>query len=233
MDGLLPVIKPKGWTSFDVIRKLQRITHKEKIGHAGNLDSAATGLLLIGFGSATKQLSKWLESDKEYVFQLQFGVSTETLDTQGLHWHYAGVDPSTVNKTSLEKLIQQSFIGEILQTPPRYCALKLQGRRYADLARDQIEAEPPARNVKIFSFEILSFVWDQMHPSAIMKVHCSHGTYIRALCRDIAVSLGTIGMAKEICRNKIGPITLDEAVLLSDLVNLQTIPQYFYRSKQA
>lgn len=233
MDGLLPIIKPKGWTSFDVIRKLQRITKKEKIGHAGNLDSAATGLLLVGFGSATKQLSKWLQSDKEYLFYLQFGVSTETLDSYGLEWQYAGVNPDLVNRASLEMLIKDSYTGEILQTPPQYCALKIQGRRYADLARDQVKVEPPPRTVTLHSLEVLNFVWDQMNPSAMMKLHCSHGTYVRALCRDLAAGLGTIGFAKEICRTKIGPITLDDAVLLSDLSDYQMIPNYFYRSGNA
>ena len=233
MDGLLPVLKPYGWTSFDVIRKLQRIVKNEKIGHAGNLDALATGLLLIGFGKATKQLSNWLMADKEYIFQLQFGISTETLDRAGLQTQYAGVDPALVNLDSLKALIQKSFIGEILQRPPLYCALKLQGRRYSDLARDQIEAEPPERSVTIHSLEVVSFLWDNMHPSAILRLHCSHGTYVRSLCRDLANQLQTIGMAKEICRTRIGNISISHAAPMSELLQPDEIPSHFYREGSA
>lgn len=233
MDGLLPVLKPFGWTSFDVIRKLQRIVHKEKIGHAGNLDASATGLLLVGFGKATKQLSNWLHADKEYLFQLQFGITTETLDSAGLETQFASVDPAYVNEISLKSLVQNTFTGEILQQPPRYCALKVNGRRYADLARDRIDIEPPARNITVHALEVVSFIWDNMHPSAVLRLHCSHGTYVRALCRDIARELHTIGMAKEICRTRIGAVTLQHAVPMSELVNPETIPTFFYRESNA
>lgn len=229
MDGLLPVLKPKGWTSFDVVRKLQHIIRHEKIGHAGNLDTLATGLLLIGIGSATKQLSSWLNADKEYTFLMQFGITTETLDSEGHSFQYANVDPAIVNADGLKEVIQQYFLGEILQRPPQYCALKIHGKRYADLAREKIDLDPPERKIMIHSMEVKNFVWDNMHPSAILKLHCSHGTYVRALCRDIASKLHTVGMAKEICRTRIGNITLDDAVLLSDLTDIGKIPTFFYK----
>ncbi|MCE5224069.1 tRNA pseudouridine(55) synthase TruB [bacterium] len=233
MDGLLPVLKPYGWTSFDVIRKLQRIVKREKIGHAGNLDALATGLLLVGFGKATKQLSHWLMADKEYIFQLQFGISTETLDRAGHHTQFASVDPAVVNQASLKDLIQRSFTGEILQQPPQYCALKMQGRRYSDLARDHIEADPPERSVLIHSLEVVSFLWDNMHPSAVLRLHCSHGTYVRSLCRDLAKQLQTIGMAKEICRIRIGNITISHAVSMSDLLQPDDLSSHFYQESKA
>lgn len=233
MDGLLPILKPFGWTSFDVVRYLKKVTKQEKIGHAGNLDASATGILLVGLGRATKLLSNWLHADKEYLFQVQFGIATETLDRAGQDYRYAAVDPAYVKETTLKQRIREAYIGPIHQTPPRYCALKVNGKRYADLAREQIAMEPPERTVTIFSLEVMSFISDNMYPSAVLRVHCSHGTYVRALCRDLANDLHTIGMAKEICRTRIGKVMLDQAVPLSELLRADAISTYLYREPEA
>ena len=219
-SGFLLVDKPAGITSHDVIDRLRRITGERRIGHAGTLDPFATGLLIVAVGrEATKEISKYVGMDKTYEAELVLGATTETLDPEG-EVIVDSTTPRLLDSTTITAAMQ-SLTGDILQIPPMYSAIKKNGKKMYELARQgkTIELEP--RPVTIFEFELMNGFTGQPHgvaPTAInVRIRCSSGTYVRALARDLAGLLGTIGYVRQLRRTTIGPSTIEQATALGDI----------------
>ncbi len=187
-NGILIVDKPAGWTSMDVCAKLRGIFHEKRVGHGGTLDPMATGVLPVFIGRATRAVEFAECSDKEYIAGLKLGVITNTQDTSGevLERH-----PVQVSREQLEAALEK-FRGDILQVPPMYSAIKINGKKLYELARKGREVERPARPVSIKGLMILGQKPDD-GSDFFLWVHCSKGTYIRTLCHDIGQYLGCGG----------------------------------------
>jgi tRNA pseudouridine55 synthase len=199
---IVPIDKPEGWTSFDVVNKLRRLTKVKKVGHAGTLDPFATGVLLICFASATKQVNQLMALEKEYQGAFELGVETDSHDVTGKI-----VAQHPVPELSRAQIGQaaQRYIGEIMQTPPMFSALKREGKRLYELARQGEQIDLAPRPVKIYAFDIL----EVKLPEIYFRVACSRGTYIRALARDLGKDLGCGAFLKTLRRTRIGIYTAD------------------------
>ena len=202
--GLLLINKPSGITSFQVIRLLRHKTGIKKMGHGGTLDKNACGLMILGIGKGTKLLGGLLTMDKTYLFRIQFGLESETGDMLGTKWSYQSVDKTSVTREEIQKKIKENFDGEVWQTPPVYSALKKNGVRLSDLARNDQEVTPEQRKVIFRKVELIHFSYDSWEPSAIIRLTCSHGTYIRSFCRDLGKQLGTLAVMTNLCRINLG-----------------------------
>lgn len=202
-SSLLLLNKPSAVTSFTSLRPVKRTIDK-KVGHAGTLDKFAKGLMIVLTGTFTKLNPLFSSLDKQYVAIVKFGEETETLDPEGKVIATAEV-PSI---SQIEQVIANHFIGEIDQRPPQYSAVHVDGKRAYKLARSGQEVEIPTRRITIFSLEILA--WES--PYLTLAVHCSKGTYIRSLARDIATACNSRGHLVQLQRTAIGPYTLDEAI---------------------
>ena len=215
MDGFLLVDKPSGPTSFDIVRQVRRALEGAKVGHAGTLDPLASGLLVCALGGATRLLPYLPAEPKKYSFGIRFGTETDTLDTEGAVIKDGGRVPAR------EEIVAalSRFVGELSQTPPKYSAKKVQGERAYDLARKRAEFELGQARVKVYSLILSSY--DEKKEEAGLEVSCSGGTYVRALCRDIAAALGTFGHASFIRRVAIGPFTVDTAVVLEEIDDIK------------
>jgi len=204
-DGLILLHKPPGLTSFDTLRDIKRVLGTGKVGHTGTLDKFAEGLLLVLTGRALK-LSQWFtHCDKQYEGTICFGAETETLDPEGAVIANAPV-PS---REDVEKAIPQ-FLGKIEQAPPAYSAIHINGERASALARRGDALEMRKRTVTIFNLELLS--WEPPH--AKIFVHCSSGTYIRSLARDIALAAGSRAHLTTLIRTQVGGFILGQQTLL-------------------
>lgn len=212
INGIVNVYKEKGFTSFDVVAKMRGIFHQKKIGHTGTLDPDAEGVLPVCLGKATRVCDLLTDKDKEYEAVLLLGKETDTQDLSGEVLNQAEVtcSPEEVREAIL------SFVGDYMQIPPMYSALKVNGQKLCDLARKGVTIERQARPVKIFDIEIL----DMSLPEVRMKVHCSKGTYIRTLCQDIGTRLGCFGCMKSLLRTRVSEFTLENAYRLSELEEL-------------
>lgn len=212
MDGLLLVDKPSGMTSFDVVGRVRSVADMKKVGHMGTLDKAATGLLAVMLGKCTK-LQRFLGSKvSRYDFQMRFGEQTDSLDRNGevvaeCSWEHVTAD-------GIEEALG-SFVGKIEQKPPKFSAVKIDGRRASDWARDDDaeEIEPEAREVEIRELELLN--WEP--PDADLRIECVSGTYVRSLVRDLAEVLDSCAFATEIRRTGTNEFHLSDAVPLSEL----------------
>jgi tRNA pseudouridine55 synthase len=197
--------KPAGWTSFDVVNKLRGMTGVKKVGHAGTLDPFATGVLLICFANATKQVDALMGLEKEYQGTFELGVETDSHDVTG-----KVIAQHPVPELSREQIEQavRRYVGEIMQTPPMFSALKRGGRRLYELARqgEQVELEP--RKVTIYSFEVL----DVALPEIGFQLTCSRGTYVRALARDLGKDLGCGAFLKTLRRTRVGQYAAGSAL---------------------
>jgi tRNA pseudouridine55 synthase len=195
---VVAIDKPAEWTSFDVVNKLRRLTGIRKVGHAGTLDPFATGVLLICFASATKQVNKLMELDKEYEGTLELGTETDSHDVTGRI--IAQHPVPNLSRAQIEQAVQR-YVGEMRQTPPMFSAIKRGGQRLYKLARkgEQIALEP--RKVTIYSFEVL----EVKLPEIRFKIICSRGTYVRALARDLGNDLGCGAFLKALRRTRVGP----------------------------
>lgn len=211
--GIITVHKEKGYTSHDVVAKLRGICGQKKIGHTGTLDPEATGVLPVCLGSGTKLCDMLTDRDKEYVAVLRLGVETDTQDMTGrvLAEHTVEADEEQVREAVL------SFQGSYLQTPPMYSALKVNGKKLYELAREGKEVERQAREVRIEEIEIL----EQHLPTLRLRVVCSKGTYIRTLCADIGQKLGCGGVMESLVRTRVGEFSLKEALTLGQLQELR------------
>ena len=206
-NGIVIIDKPAGWTSMDVCAKLRGILKTKKIGHAGTLDPMATGVLPVFVGQATRAVSFAEGGEKEYVAGLRLGRTTNTQDTEG---ETLTQSPVTVGREELEAVLPR-FTGEISQIPPMFSAIKINGQKLYDLARQGEEVERKARAVTIFALEVVEQVSETDY---ILRIRCSKGTYVRTLCHDIGQALGCGGCMFSLRRTMAAGFTLDESVTL-------------------
>jgi tRNA pseudouridine55 synthase len=212
MDGLLNIYKPKGITSYDVIRIIKKqFKLKEKIGHGGTLDPIGEGILIVCLGNMTKFTNRFINFDKEYIGEVLLGVKTDTDDIEGRI-----IEEKKVENISEEEIIKvfKSFEGEIEQIPPVVSAIKYRGKPLYKYYRKGIIIKPPPRKVFIKKIEVLKINL----PYVEFKVLCSKGTYIRALCRDIGDKLGCGGTQSKLIRTKVGPFKIENSVKIEDLI---------------
>ena len=209
INGIINVYKEKGFTSHDVVAKLRGIVKQKKIGHTGTLDPDATGVLPVCLGNATKLCDMLTDKSKEYITTMRLGFCTDTQDISG---EVLKTNEVSVNEDEVKKVVL-SFVGKYDQIPPMYSALKVNGKKLYELAREGIEIERKARQIEIFSIEIL----DISLPDITMKVHCSKGTYIRTLCHDIGLKLGCFGTMVTLERTKVATFLLENAYRLSEI----------------
>lgn len=213
--GFLAVDKPQGITSHDVVATVRRVTGIRKVGHTGTLDPMATGVVVVAIGPVTRLIRFLQDLDKEYVATACFGVVTDTLDADG---EVIDAHAMTVTRDALEA-IRPHFLGEIQQIPPMVSALKKDGRRLYDLAREGIDVEREARTVVIHELEF-GEVEAADHPLVTFRVVCGKGTYVRALADDLARALGGIGAhLRSLRRTRNGALGVDRAVALDDLTH--------------
>ena len=217
-NGVINVYKEKGFTSFDVVAKLRGILKQKKIGHTGTLDPDAEGVLVVCLGKATKLCDILTDKDKSYVATLLLGKTTDTEDSSGkvLREQIVSSSEEEVRNAIL------SFIGEYDQIPPMYSAIKVNGQKLYDLAREGIEIERQPRRVLVHDIQI-----QEIHlPYVQMKVTCGKGTYIRSLCRDIGDKLGCGGIMDSLLRDSVNAsetgkvFTKEDALTLSDIEKL-------------
>lgn len=209
--GILIIKKEKGFTSHDVVAKLRGILKQKKIGHTGTLDPDATGVLPVCLGSATKVCDLLTDKDKTYEAVLRLGITTDTQDISGEIIEERAV---CVSKDTVWSAIS-SFIGEYDQVPPMYSALKVNGKKLYELAREGKTVERKARRVTISGIRLLHA--DEEKGEYHIEVSCSKGTYIRTLCHDIGEKLGCGGVMAELCRTRVGSFGIEEAVTLSQV----------------
>lgn len=213
IHGVVNIYKEKGFTSHDVVAKLRGIVKQKKIGHTGTLDPDAEGVLPVCFGKATKLCDMLTDKDKTYETVLLLGKSTDTQDISGKIIEEGNVDQIT------EEMVRDailSFVGEYAQIPPMYSALKVNGKKLYELAREGKEVERKARQVTIYHINIKEI---QM-PEVRMEVKCSKGTYIRTLCHDIGEKLGCGGCMKELLRTQVERFGLRDSIRLSEVASL-------------
>ena len=204
MQGILIVDKPTGWTSFDVIAKMRGVLGTRKLGHSGTLDPMATGVLPVFCGGASKAVDLQLDHTKTYEAVLRFGERTDTGDITGTVLETA---PVTVGENELKAVLPR-FVGPQMQTPPMYSAVKVDGKRLYELARQGIEVERKARPIEILSIEYGGRVGENDYA---LTVHCSKGTYIRTLLEDIAAALGQKATMAALRRTTAGVYGLADA----------------------
>lgn len=209
-NGIIIIDKPAGWTSMDVCAKLRGILKTKKIGHAGTLDPMATGVLPVFVGRATRAVSFAEGGEKEYVAGLRLGRTTNTQDTEG---QTLTQSPVTVGREELEAVLPR-FTGEISQIPPMFSAIKINGQKLYDLARQGKEVERKARAVTVFALEVVEQVSETDY---ILRIRCSKGTYVRTLCHDIGQALGCGGCMFSLRRTMAAGFTLDESVTLEQI----------------
>lgn len=213
MDGIIIINKEKEFTSNDVVQIVKH-TLNEKVGHTGTLDPNATGVLPILIGKGTK-ISKYLiNHDKIYEAVLQLGMKTETGDGEGSILEKIEVSNDTMEEENVNKVLL-SFIGKQSQTPPMYSAIKINGKKLYDYAREGKKVEIPIRNIEIYNMNLIEI--SLIEKRIKFRVECSKGTYIRTLCEDIAERLGTIGFMKELNRIQVGEFNIAQSVKINEL----------------
>lgn len=238
MDGIILINKEKDWTSHDVVAKIKKLL-KVKVGHTGTLDPNATGVLPLLLGNATK-ISKYLiNHDKEYIAELQLGIKTDTADGEGkiieekpvnLKELINSVDlclniESFNNKNEesknienyLQKVLNQ-FVGKNLQKPPIYSAIKVNGKKLYEYARENKQIDVKPREIEIYKIELINF--NSKENIITFKVSCSKGTYIRTLCENIAEKLNTCGYMKELQRTRVGKFKIENTITINELEKL-------------
>ena len=221
MNGIVIVDKPQEWTSQDVTARLRRVFNTRRIGHGGTLDPMATGVLPVFVGRGTRGVEFFEHAEKTYEAVIRLGLLTDTEDIFG-----AVLEEREVSVTEAQFLdILSQFRGKIMQVPPMYSALKINGQKLCDLARKGREVERQPREIEIFELECLSF--DGI--DARLRVRCSKGTYIRTLCKDIGLALGCGGCMAELRRVTAGAYTIEEAVPLQELLDT-TEPEKYLRA---
>ena len=217
MNGIVIIDKPQGWTSQDVTARLRRVFQTRRIGHGGTLDPMATGVLPGFVGRATRGVEFFEHAEKTYETVLRLGITTDTEDITGT---VLTEQDAFVTGEMLEKVLEK-FRGEIMQVPPMYSALKINGQKLVDLARKGKEVERKPRPITIHELTLLSMEADGIH----LRVRCSKGTYIRTLCKDIGEALGCGGCMAALRRVQAGEYTIAEAVSLMDLLEMENPEQ--------
>ncbi|MDO5410696.1 MAG: tRNA pseudouridine(55) synthase TruB [Lachnospiraceae bacterium] len=209
MDGIINIYKEKGFTSHDVVAKMRGILRTKKIGHTGTLDPDATGVLPVCIGKGTRLCSLFENHDKTYRAVLLLGIETDTQDISG---QILNEKPVCISKEQLLQALS-AFRGNIMQVPPMYSALKVNGKKLYEYAREGKIIERQARPIEIkeLTVEAIDF------PRVTITVSCSKGTYIRTLCHDIGQALGCGGCMESLVRTRVGNFHLEEAVTLKEL----------------
>lgn len=212
IDGLVVVDKPAGWTSHDVVARLRRVHGQRRVGHAGTLDPAATGVLLVGLGRVTRLLRFLSDAGKAYRGVVVLGIATDTLDADGT---VTAERPMPVTREEVEAAAA-GFVGDIEQVPPMVSAVRIGGRRLHELAREGVEVDRPARPVRIERLEVEAFAAGP-HPQATIRLECSSGTYVRTLAADLGAALGGPAHLASLRRLAVASFGLDEAHTLEEI----------------
>ena len=209
-DGVIIIDKPCGMTSFDAVAKIRRLYGTRQVGHTGTLDPMATGVLVVMVGRAVKASEYLTLHDKSYEAVLKLGITTDTEDTTG------NILTSSSEIPSFDRIetVCRSFVGEIIQVPPMYSALKKDGKKLCDLARQGIEIEREGRPITVYSIDVKQ---TDKKDEVILDVACSKGTYIRTLCADIGKALGCGGAMASLRRTKSGNFSINDAHTLDEL----------------
>jgi tRNA pseudouridine55 synthase len=210
ITGVLVVDKPRGVTSFDVVAAVRRARGERRVGHAGTLDPMATGVLPVCLGEATKLVPFLQSGEKEYLAQLRLGATTDTQDAEGKI--LAERDPSSVTRAGIDAALPR-FVGRILQTPPMHSALKQDGRRLYELARQGVEVERAPRPVDVHALHVIAFE----PPSLTLAVRCGKGTYVRTLAADLGEALGCGAHLTALRRTRVGAFAIEGAVAMEQL----------------
>ncbi len=213
MNGIIIIDKPKGKTSHDIVGILRKKFGTRRVGHTGTLDPLATGVLPVCIGNATRAADMLIESDKKYRATMLLGKRSDTLDIEG---EITAENEVCVTEEDVRRVIAD-FIGEQDQIPPMYSAIKKDGKKLYDLAREGIEIEREPRRINIFSIDI----WDISLPTVTIEVHCSKGTYIRSLCDDIGTKLGCGAVMTELRRTYTAGFGIDDAYTIEELDNIK------------
>ena len=216
MDNIIVVNKDKDYTSRDVVNVIGKIFNTKKVGHTGTLDPLATGVLIVCMNKALKVVDLITASDKEYIAKVVLGIDTDTLDITG---NIINECRTNVN-VDMVKSVLNSFIGKSIQEVPKYSAVKVNGKKLYEYARNGIDVELPKREIQIFDIELISDI-DIVdgHQEFSFRVKVSKGTYIRSLIRDIGIKLGCFACMKELTRTKQGKFSIDESYTLNDIKN--------------
>ncbi len=217
MNGIVIIDKPQGWTSQDVTARLRRVFQTRRIGHGGTLDPMATGVLPVFVGRATRGVEFFEHAEKTYETVLRLGITTDTEDISGT---VLTEQDAFVTGEQLEKVLE-NFRGEIMQVPPMYSALKINGQKLVDLARRGKEVERQPRPITIHELTMLGMDAEGIR----LRVRCSKGTYIRTLCKDIGEALGCGGCMAALRRVQAGEYTIGEAVPLLQLLEMENPEQ--------
>ena len=204
---ILNIYKPKGITSFGVVKKIRKIVGEKKVGHGGTLDPFAEGVLIIGTGSDTKELKKITDTDKTYTASIELGKTTNTLDPEG-----DVIEKKKIPRLSESKInkVLKSFLGSSMQTPPMFSAKKIGGVKLYELARKNIIVDREPTQINISDISLINF----NETNIVFTVSCSKGTYIRVLGKEIAEKLGTVGYLNSLIRTRVGEYFIDDSVSL-------------------
>jgi tRNA pseudouridine55 synthase len=206
---VLLINKPLRWTSFDAVRKIRNLIRIRKVGHAGTLDPLATGLLIVCTGKFTKKINEYMAREKEYTGSFTLGGSTPTYDLESEPGNFKPLEhvtPDLIRNTA------DRFTGEIMQVPPAHSAIKIEGKRVYELARQGKEVKIDPRKVTIKEFEITEIELPVVH----FRVVCSTGTYIRSLAHDFGTALGCGAYLSSLCRTRIGEFKLEDASTIEE-----------------
>ena len=218
MNGIVIVDKPQDWTSQDVTARLRRVFNTRRIGHGGTLDPMATGVLPVFVGRGTRGVEFFEHAEKTYEATIRLGLTTDTEDVWGNTLTEQEVH---ISETEFSSILPQ-FRGKIMQVPPMYSALKVNGQKLCDLARKGKEVERQPREIEIFELTLVEFSGQ----TARLRVRCSKGTYIRTLCKDIGEALGCGGCMAALRRVQAGEYTIEESVPLQELLDTEDPEQY-------
>lgn len=225
MNGILNIFKPKGMSSFDVVRVVKKVAKTGKVGHTGTLDPEATGVLPVCIGRATKIIDYIMDSEKVYEVTFKLGIRTTTYDLEGEILEEK--DTSNLSNEDILGIVKE-FIGEYSQVPPMYSALKKNGVRLYELARQGIEVEREGRLINIYNIEDIKI----NNPYVSMKVTCSKGTYIRSLCYDIGEKLGVFATMTDLNRSKTSVFSQENSISVNDLTE-ENIDDYIVTMEEA
>ncbi len=208
---IIPVDKPSGWSSFDVVKFVRNRLPVRKAGHAGTLDPKATGLLILCVGKATKTVSRIQELEKVYEAVIRLGATTPTYDTESKitdtsSWHH-------ITEKRVREVLFGQFTGNIKQVPPAYSALRKEGARFYELARKGVNIRPEPRNVSVHHIELL----DMKLPDIHLRLTCSKGFYVRSLAYDLGIALDSLGYLLNLRRTSIGPFDIQTAWSIEEI----------------
>ena len=213
MDGIIIINKEKGFTSYDIVHKVKKILN-EKVGHTGTLDPLAEGVLPLLIGKGTLCSKYLINHDKTYIARIQLGKKTDTADEEGKILKEENVLPEYIEKTRVENTLN-NFIGKQQQIPPKYSAIKVNGKKLYEYARNGQEINIQPRNIEIYSIKLLKI--EASKSQIEFEVKCSKGTYIRTLCEDIAKKLGTIGYMCYLKRTRVGQFKLEDSISIKEI----------------